>query len=269
MRSERFFKNNLLPFAEVRYSRGSTVPFKPHMHRTLSIGAVDQGKVFYSVRDKKAILAPGSLAIMNPETLHACNPAADAERSYYMLYLDADWCFRVQQSMWEVASFVEMEKIRIDDDSLYKQYCKTMEHLIDEKIHLQQKEQMLFDLVGEVFSVACMPETIKTANRDSIDTLKKLLSTDLWKDLPINFLAKELDANPYTLIRNFKAIAGITPHAYRMNCRIEQGKTLLRQGKDIAETALLCGFFDQSHFHRHFKAMTTITPQEYRINFVQ
>jgi AraC-like DNA-binding protein len=38
---------------------------------------------------------------------------------------------------------------------------------------------------------------------------------------------------------------------------------------DIAETALECGFFDQSHFHRHFKAMTTVTPQEYRVNFVQ
>ena len=269
MRSERFFKNDLLPFVEVRYSRDSTVPFKPHMHQTLSIGAVDQGEVFYNVSDKKAILPPGSLAIINPETLHACNPAVDTERSYYMLYLDTDWCFRVQQSLWEVDSFVEMEKIRVDDDSLYKQYCNTMEHLINAKIHLQQKEQMLFDLAVEVFSVACKPQTIKTERRDSIDKLKKLLSADLWKDLSIDSVAKELNANPYTLIRSFKAVTGITPHAYRMNCRIEQGKTLLRQGNDITETALECGFFDQSHFHRHFKAMTTITPQEYRVNFIQ
>ena len=269
MRSEQFFKNSLLPFVEVRYSRGSTVPFKPHMHRTLSIGAVDQGEVFYSVSDKKAKLAPGSLAIMNPETLHTCNPVAHTERSYYMLYLDADWCFRVQQSMWEVDSFVGMEKIRIDDELLYKQYCNTMEHLINEQIHLQQKEQMLFDLAGEVFRVACRPQTIKTEHRDSIDKLRKLLSADLWKDLSIDSVAKQLNANPYTLIRNFKTVTGITPHAYRMNCRIEQGKALLRQGRDITETALECGFFDQSHFHRHFKAMTTITPQEYRVNFVQ
>ena len=248
------------------------MPFKPHMHRTLSIGAVDQGEVFYSVGDKKAILAPGSLAIMNPETLHACNPAANTERSYFMLYLDADWCFRVQESMWEVDAFVEMETVRIDDAALYEQYCNTMERLIAEEVHLQQKEQLLFDLVSDVFLVACRPQTIKTVKterRDTIDQLKKLLSAELWKDLPLDFLARELDANPYTLIRSFKAATGITPHAYRMNCRIEQGKMLLRQGKDITETALLCGFFDQSHFHRHFKAMTTITPQEYRVNFVQ
>ncbi len=160
-----------------------------------------------------------------------------------MLYLDADWCFRVQQSMWEVAFYIEMEKIRIDDDSLYTQCCNTMEHLIDEKIHLEQKEQMLFDLAVEVFSVACRPQTIKTERRGSIDKLKKLLSADLWKDLSIDSVAKQLNANPYTLIRSFKAATGITPHAYRINCRIEEAKTLLRAGKDITETALECGFF--------------------------
>lgn len=54
-----------------------------------------------------------------------------------------------------------------------------------------------------------------------------------------------------------------------MNCRIEQAKEFLREGRDITDTALECGFFDQSHFHRHFKAMTTVTPQEYRVNFIQ
>jgi len=56
---------------------------------------------------------------------------------------------------------------------------------------------------------------------------------------------------------------------YRTNCRINQARQMLQQGRDIGETALECGFFDQSHFHRHFKAMTTVTPREYQINFVQ
>jgi AraC-like DNA-binding protein len=62
---------------------------------------------------------------------------------------------------------------------------------------------------------------------------------------------------------------GITPHAYRLNCRIDRARELLRQGRDIAETALECGFYDQSHLHRHFKAVTTVTPREYQVNFIQ
>ena len=54
-----------------------------------------------------------------------------------------------------------------------------------------------------------------------------------------------------------------------MNCRIDLARTLLQKGTDIGEVALVCGFFDQSHFHRHFKAMTTVTPREYQLNFIQ
>lgn len=269
MRNERFFKNDLLPFAEMRHSTGSSAPFKLHMHRTLSIGAVDKGKVQYQVGEETAILTTGSLAVMNPEALHACNPINKMGRSYYMLYLDVNWCFHVQQSMWDVSSFVELEKIRIDDKPLYSQYCTTMVHLMDEKVHLLEKEQLLFDLVCDVFTLSCSPQKTGKECSDSLEQLKRILGTELQKDLPINTLAREFSSNPCTLIRRFKTITGITPHAYRMNCRIEQAKEYLRQGRDITETALDCGFFDQSHFHRHFKAMTTVTPQEYRVNFIQ
>lgn len=269
MRSERFYKNHLLDFAELRYSRHSTVPFKPHMHHTLSIGAVDQGEVLYTVNREEARLAPGSLIVINPETLHACNPATDSGRSYYMLHLDTDWCFKVQQSIWKINQMVAVAKTRIDDVPLYTQYCRTMEHLIDTRIHLQEKEQMLYDLVVGVFSVACKPQKIRKAPKGNIEKLKELLSEDLQRDLPLTSLAKAMGVNPYALIRSFKAATGLTPHAFRMSCRIEQARALLRQGWDIAETALECGFCDQSHFHRYFKAITTVTPQEYRINFIQ
>jgi len=269
MRSDLFFKNHFLPFAELRFSQSSTASFKPHMHQTLGVGAVYNGEVLYDVNGKKAILAPGSLVVINPETLHTCNPANETGRSYCMLHLDTDWCFQVQRSMWEIKQFVEVEKIRIDDALLYEQYCKTVEHLMDDNSHLQANEQMLFDLVCDVFSVACSPQVIKKERTDNIEKLKKILSADLQNDYTLDSLAEELCVNPYTLIRSFKAVTGITPHAYRMNCRIEHARALLRQGVDIAETALECGFFDQSHFHRHFKAMTTVTPKEYRVNFIQ
>ena len=49
MNRERFFKDDRLPFAEGRYSQDSRRVFKPHMHRSFCIGAVDQGEVFYQV----------------------------------------------------------------------------------------------------------------------------------------------------------------------------------------------------------------------------
>ncbi|WP_022666165.1 helix-turn-helix domain-containing protein [Desulfospira joergensenii] len=269
MRTERFFKNHLLPFAEMRCSRGSKASFKLHMHHTFNIGAVDQGEVIYEISGGKSILAPGSLALINPETLHTCNPVAGQERGYTMLHLDIGWCFQVQQSMWEKDCFVKAEKTRIDDELLYGRFCRAMEDLMEEKIPLLEKEQILFDLVQGIFSAACSLQPVRKERRGSIEDLKRLLAEDLHKDLTLNSLAETMGLNPYTLIRRFKSLTGITPHAFRLNSRIEKARELLRQGRDITETALECGFFDQSHFHRHFKAMTTVTPREYRVNFIQ
>lgn len=269
MRNDRFFKNSLLPYAEIRHSRGSTVPFKSHLHKTLSIGAVEQGEVYYSVQGEEAPLTQGSLAVVNPETLHACNPVSGMERSFYMLYLDAAWCLQIQQSLWKVDTLVAFDVIKLDSEFLYKKYCQAMELMLDPDTHLQEKEQCLYDLLTEIFSAACSPQKESEEITEHVHILKQLLGADLQKDLPIKLLAQEIDVNAYTLIRSFKAVTGITPHAYRMNCRIEKAKALLREGWDIAETAIECGFFDQSHLHRHFKAMTTVTPRAYRVNFIQ
>lgn len=269
MHQELFFKDKRLPFAECRYTRSSRSVFKPHMHAGLSIGAVDRGCVEYTVGTEKAELKPGSLALINPEVLHSCNSLTEQGRSYYMLYLETGWCAMVQNAIWSVTSFIPFEPIRLDDKDLYHRYCDTMQQLLERGIHLQEKEQLLVDLVSKIFLQSCRPGERREDTPQNIEQLKALLKNDLAKDLTLESLADVLHANPYTLLRQFKQETGITPHAYRMNYRIEQAKRYLQQGMDITETALECGFFDQSHLHRHFKAMTTVTPKEYQINFIQ
>ena len=269
MQHDTFLRDPALPFVECRYSTSSQSVFKPHMHTTVSIGAVAHGQVQYQVGNEIAILRPGGLALINPETLHSCNTLHSAERNYYMLYLDMDWCLTVQKSLWNINRLIPFATILIDDTALYHRYCFTMEQLFSPDIHRQEKEQILVELVSEVFLAGCSPQSRVEKTSGDINALKRLLQEDLEKDLTLNALAASLQTNPYTLLRKFKAETGITPHAYRMNCRINLARKYLREGKDIADTAIECGFFDQSHLHRHFKAMTTVTPQEYRVNFIQ
>ncbi len=269
MHQEKFYKDKALPFAECRYSQSSQSSFKPHMHASFSIGAVDKGEVEYTVGNHVKNLRPGSLALINPEILHSCNTLTAAGRSYFMLYLDMEWCRTLQKSLWDINIFVEVTTTRLDDEILYQRYCTTMHSLLSEDVHIQEKEELLVDLVSTIFIRSCSPQSLRKSKPEGIDHLKAVLKNDLTRDFTLESLATSLGANPYTLLRGFKNETGITPHAYRMNCRIEKAKELLRQGRDIAETALECGFFDQSHLHRHFKAMTTVTPQEYRVNFVQ
>jgi len=268
MSDEKFFKHTSLPFAECRYSQNSGKHYKPHMHQTFSVGAIDQGEVIYQVGGQTALLRPGSLALINPEILHSCNPTESHIRSYYMLYLDIDWCLQLQQSLRQVETFNPANKILLEDDLLYRQYIIVLESLMNEG-EILEKEQLLVALLENIFLRVCDQAEKADVPSLAIEKLKRQLSKNLNRDMSMTQLAATHQTNPYTLLRHFKAATGITPYAYRLNCKIELARKLLQEGQELSQVALDCGFFDQSHFHRHFKAITTVTPKEYQLNFVQ
>lgn len=268
MRDEHFIKHSALPFAECRYSENSERSYKPHMHQTFSVGAVEQGDVIYRVEGKTMKLQPGCLALVNPETLHSCNPPESSKRNYFMLHLDVAWCLQVQQSLWQVETFRSVRSPLLEDEPVYEK-CMVALKLFMGQGDLLEKEQHLVELAGTIFRLACEPAAVIEAPSSKIQMLKEQLAQHLDRDVSLSQLSANLKTNPYTLLRRFKAASGITPHAYRMNCRIEHAKHLIREGADLSQVALECGFYDQSHFHRHFKAITAVTPREYQVNFIQ
>lgn len=70
--------------------------------------------------------------------------------------------------------------------------------------------------------------------------------------------------SPYHMIRQFKAVCGLTPHQFQIQCRVRKAQKLLEQGASVTEAAYATGFCDQSHFDRCFQKIVRLTPNEYK-----
>lgn len=268
MNSNLFYKDQEIPLIECRYTQDSSNHYKPHMHNTFSIGAIDSAKVEYKVAGDKEILEPGSIAIINPQTLHSCNPLQQIKRSYYMLYLDIRWCLEIQKSIFGVDSFINSPTIILKDMKIYKEFIKSINFFIRDNYPLE-KEQKIASLLEKIFIKTISKERKNISiSHDYIEKVKEILSLNLDQAISLDDISKKLEINPYTLLRKFKKETGIAPHNFRMNIRIEHSKMLLQNKTNISKVALDCGFYDQNHFQKYFKASTTVTPREYQQNFL-
>jgi transcriptional regulator of acetoin/glycerol metabolism/AraC-like DNA-binding protein len=123
---------------------------------------------------------------------------------------------------------------------------------------------------------------------DSIDTLLKLapapppqahggLSTGamrrvreyvevhLNESIDLGMLARVAGLSMHHFARQFKQSAGVTPHHYLTQKRVERAQEMLVQSNlSLAEIAYAAGFSDQSHLARHFRYMLGTTPREFR-----
>jgi AraC-like DNA-binding protein len=83
---------------------------------------------------------------------------------------------------------------------------------------------------------------------------RDLIADAVFKNTLIDSIAEEVGLSAYALIRRFKKVYGISPHAWRMQARANAAARLLSDNAPLADVAGSCGFADQSHMSRIFKS---------------
>lgn len=266
----KVFIHEKLPFLELRYSN-NTKHYKKHIHDTLSIGINLKGNTIYSNKEKEYSFDIGMLALVNPNEIHSCNPIDKIPNLYYMLYLDKNWCFGIQKTICEqIDTFIPFEKDLLNDKTKYKEFKLLCENLFS-NITYQEKEEELILFLTKLFKTYLKDYHIKPTKEDNtkFEKLKAYIQKNYKKNISIDELSEEFQLNSFYIIRLFKNKLNMTPHAYLINLKINKAKEYLKDGYSLVDTALECGFSDQSHFHRNFVKIVATTPNQYKLNFVQ
>lgn len=255
-----FWRDPALPHLEAReIMDGRTVCYVPHSHATFSIGAITGGCSEYLTGGDRFQAVEGTVVLMNPEVVHACNPMDGQPWSYRMLYADTGWLADIQG----LPAFQPVASVISRDPDLYADLMALFDLLFDDGAGPAAKEagarRFFTGLTGRVEG----PGASVTDEHAALAQAADYITRNCTRDLRVEEVAAAASLSPSYLIRAFKARYGLTPHAYQTNQRIRMGQDGLRQGQAIVDVALDAGFADQAHFQRVFKAHVAATPGQY------
>jgi AraC-like DNA-binding protein len=95
--------------------------------------------------------------------------------------------------------------------------------------------------------------------------VQEYVDAHLGESMDLAELASIAGLSVFHFARQFKQSAGVTPHHYLVQRRIERAQDMLaRTDLALSEIAVAAGFSDQSHLSRHFRQMLGTTPREFR-----
>ena len=101
-------------------------------------------------------------------------------------------------------------------------------------------------------------------NSEIIKNSLLYINEHLSEPLTLDILANNSFVSVNQLCKIFKASLDTTVAKYVLAKKIAEAKKLLASGKNVADTATLCGFLDYANFIRVFKKATGIPPGKYK-----
>lgn len=121
------------------------------------------------------------------------------------------------------------------------------------------------DLVNTLGKMTLARQTHGGLSPGAMRRVREYVDTHLSDSMDLVMLAAVAGLSIHHFARAFKQSAGVTPHHYLTEKRVERAKEMLAH-TDLAlsEIAYAVGFSDQSHLARHFRQMLGITPGQFR-----
>ncbi|KJZ67044.1 AraC family transcriptional regulator [Pseudomonas fluorescens] len=266
-KAPRFWRDDALPFIEARsIADGREVCYTRHSHEHFSIGAITAGSSTYLHEQSEFQVSAGTVVLMNPGDVHACNPIDDQPWSYLMLYVETPWLTDLQHQLGfsQDLAFRRFSITHTHDSELFAGLKGLYDVLVDAQQDVLRKQSAAVEFFTDVQQrLNPIDQPLREPN------FKLERAADYIRDhcthlLKLEDICEAAQLSPSYLIRAFKQHYGMTPHAFLVNRRIQFARDQLRSGKLIADVALEAGFADQAHFQRAFKQHLAATPGQYR-----
>ena len=270
----RFWRDELLPGVEARFSAYRHKAFRTHLHAEYSVGLIEHGSTRFTLAGVEHQAHAGDIVLINPEEPHACNPDTENGITYRMFYIAPTWLAQASTT----DSPLRFTGPVVHNPSLFTAWWDLHESFIWGAAASTKKE-LLSNCLHQLLchfseqptppkpSISpAEPRPAPHAPASAVNRARAHLASSVGNWVPLTDLAQVAGLSPHHFARTFKASTGLPPHAYQIQLALEHAKHLLNQGLPISQAALDAGFTDQSHFSRCFRQFTGATPRQYVLN---
>ncbi|HEY2451404.1 MAG TPA: AraC family transcriptional regulator [Scandinavium sp.] len=240
--------------------------FARHVHDTFCIGVIDQGAQRFYRSGAEHVAPRGDIIIVNADDVHTGSSELEHGWAYRAIYPHPDMLNNILRQVPDGKDFIPwFPDAVIHDPGLSEQLLLTFSMLDKEGNNLLKETLLLssLTLLSVRYSRTRKAPLELPAATQRILRAKDFIDSCPEEDHTLTRLAELAGLSHWHFLRQFKAVTGMTPHAYLVQARLRKARTLLRQGLTILDTSIICGFTDQSHFHRHFKNSIGLTPGEF------
>ncbi|MBP2630458.1 MAG: transcriptional regulator, AraC family [Firmicutes bacterium] len=260
MNQLQFYRDEQIPYYEIKKGQYNIPASKEHCHNEVSIGVVESGMSLVNCQGINFDVGHNHLVVFPPRVMHQCAPKDINTWKFKMLYIDNNWL----ESVFSEDSIISIAIKNLNAASINQ--IKSFFSFLESKASPLEKETMLITTLTDIFSFTntALYPTINSNCNDTVYSLHNYLEKHYLENITLDEMTDLSGITKYHLIRLFQKSYAMTPHAYLMQLRINHAQMMLKKGKDIAYVAYEVGFYDQSHFSKSFKEYCGVTPYLYQ-----
>jgi len=240
--------------------------FARHTHDTYGFGVVEGGINRSFVEGGWQEAGPGQLCAITAGEPHACEPARGRGFTYRCLYPTSRQLEQAARGLAGRPRRGTLVLPAVFDDPVLAFRLRRFFAAASGGAELLAQEQLLASclirlIVRHARARVSAPEVGQLAR--AVRRAREILAARLHEPPSLHELATAVGINPYRLVRTFRRLEGLPPHAFVVQLRVERAKRMLREGSPASDVAARLGFADQAHLTRQFRERVGVTPAAY------
>lgn len=223
------------------------------------MSALEDGSLPISFHNGTVILHPGEILIIGHNIPHMVDLAHIDDACYYRTatinenLLDSSLLAKIKEAENTVS--------KISDKSLWEKFVSEQRNIESgDSYEINAMRHLSETMLSEISKNVLLRFQVSSPY---IRQIMRYMEDNYMSSISIEELSKVVNLSPFHFTRLFKQEAGMSPHAYITQLRVNRAQDLILRGESLLGIAYELGFADQSHFSRTFLKLTGVSPVKF------